>query len=158
MNHLRVDVLVASTAALPRPPPPHQLEDVVNQVLLKSPEARHQMNRHNLLHNKSFGRKKKSEEGGGSVVVGARNAPDRMSRQRTSRSSSHLRPWQGSLRFRLGRAAGGVKAEEGGSAQDHCGGARSRDGSVTMEGPTQLGLRGPFDMDFVSRPADSWNV
>lgn len=36
MNHLDVDVLIATTAFL-CPPPPHQLEDGVNQVLLKSP-------------------------------------------------------------------------------------------------------------------------
>jgi len=29
-------LLVAATAALPCPPPPHQLEDGVNQFLLKS--------------------------------------------------------------------------------------------------------------------------
>jgi hypothetical protein len=38
MDHLSVDVLNAAAAGgpLPRPPPPHQLEDGVNQVLLKS--------------------------------------------------------------------------------------------------------------------------
>jgi hypothetical protein len=42
MNHLDVDVLVA-TAALLRPPPPHQLKDGMNQVLLKSSKNRLQL-------------------------------------------------------------------------------------------------------------------
>lgn len=42
MNHLDVDVLVATTAFL-CPPLPHQLEDGMNQVLLKSPINRLQL-------------------------------------------------------------------------------------------------------------------
>jgi len=64
MNHLDIDVLIA-TAALLCPPPPHQLKDGMNQVLFKSLKNRLQLPAEPEL-------RPKENLGGGYVVVWVR--------------------------------------------------------------------------------------